>query len=124
MTDVRADAAQLHHGSKGYQDVADRVAAIYRVLSTKLETEGACWGNDAAGQTFAKKYVPSALSVLSQMDSTNQGVQSMVDGICSWAKNYLDTMAADTADAHALGSAVSGAYQGSGIDTAVRSAGL
>lgn len=124
MNDVQADAARLHHGSKGYQDVADRVAAIYRVLSTKLETEGACWGNDPAGQTFAQKYVPSALSVLSQMDNTNQGVQSMVDGICSWAKNYVDAIGAGTTDAHRLGSQLTGGYHGAAVDTALGSAGL
>lgn len=124
MTDIRADSDQLHHSSKGYQDVADRIGRIYQVLSAKLETEGACWGNDPAGQALGNKYVPSALSILTQMDTTNQGVQSMVDGICSWAKNYMGAASASTADAHQLGAQLQSGYRGSGVDTAVTSAGL
>jgi len=41
MTDIQANADQLHHSSKGYQDVSDRIGRIYQVLSAKLEAEGA-----------------------------------------------------------------------------------
>jgi hypothetical protein len=40
-----------------------------------------------------------ALDALQQMDSTQQGLQSMVDGICSWAKNYVSADDLAKADA-------------------------
>jgi uncharacterized protein YukE len=118
MNDITAKADQLHGTSGQYQTVADQVSKIYQTLTAKLDAEGACWGNDTSGATFGKKYVPSALSVLSQMDNTNQGVQSMVDGICSWAKNYTNANASATADANQISSgAPTDNY--SGVDSAV-----
>jgi hypothetical protein len=120
VTNISARADQLHGTSGQYQDVADQVAKIYQTLTARLEAEGACWGNDEPGRTFGGKYVPSALAVLSQMDNTNQGIQSMVDGICSWAKNYLDATSADASSAQQLSAPPSNSY---GIDTAVSHAG-
>lgn len=108
MSDVTANADQLHTTSGQYQTVADRVSGIYQTLTSRLDAEGACWGNDSSGQVFGKKYVPAAMTVLEQMDNTNQGIQSMVDGICSWAKNYVDAGAAATADAQQLANQAAG----------------
>jgi hypothetical protein len=33
--------------------------------------------------------VAAALPALSQLSQTNVGLQSMVDGVATWAKNYL-----------------------------------
>jgi hypothetical protein len=44
----------------------------------------------------------------------------MVDGICSWAKNYLDATSADASSAQQLSVPPSNSY---GIDTAVSHAG-
>lgn len=114
MNDVTADADQLHTSSGQYQTVADRVWSIYQTLTARLDAEGACWGNDGSGQVFGKKYVPSAMTVLQQMDNTNQGIQSMVDGICSWAKNYMDAGSAATADAQQLANQAAGGPGGPG----------
>jgi hypothetical protein len=73
-----------------YDSVAQQVQQIYTTLTNALDREGACWGSDDAGMTFGKKYVAAALPALRQMSETNQGLQSMVDGVCSWAKNYLN----------------------------------
>ena len=81
-TDLQSTAPQ-------YDWVAQQVQAIYSTLSQALDAEGACWGNDDQGQTFGAKYCPPAVAALQQMSNTNQGVQSMVDSICTWAKNYV-----------------------------------
>ena len=86
-----AQTGDLGGQAPQYQSVANQVQLIYQTLSTALDSYGACWGNDDAGQTFARKYVGPALSALSQMDSADQGLQSMADGVSSWAKNYQDT---------------------------------
>jgi hypothetical protein len=84
-----AQTTDLQSAAPQYDSVAQQVQQVYTTLSQALEGEGACWGNDDSGQTFGSKYCPPAVSALEQMSNTNQGLQSMVDGICSWAKNYI-----------------------------------
>jgi hypothetical protein len=86
-----------------YSSIADLVQGIYNNLLAVLDAEGACWGNDASGQAFGIKYCPSAISVLEQFDNTNMGVQSMVDSICTWAKNYVNVNQGDLNSASQLG---------------------
>jgi uncharacterized protein YukE len=94
---------QLHCTAPQYDSVAQQVQQIYQMLISALDDEGACWGNDAQGQTFGAKYCQPAVSLLEQMGNTQQGLQSMVDGVCSWAKNYVDADQAATASASQIG---------------------
>jgi uncharacterized protein YukE len=98
----QTDPEALQGNAPRYQRVSDQLQEIFDKLSNLLEAEGACWGNDDAGRAFAAKYVPGALDALQQMDSTNQGLRSMVDGICSWAKNYVNADDLAKADAAKL----------------------
>jgi hypothetical protein len=91
VTGLAAQTSALGDQAPQYQAVADQVRLVYDTLSAALDSCGACWGNDEAGQAFAQKYVGPALTALSQLDSANQGLQSMAGGVASWAKNYLDT---------------------------------
>jgi uncharacterized protein YukE len=97
--DVTANSTDLQSTAPQYSDVADRVRQIYQTLTQALDTLGACWGDDASGRTFGGKYCPPAVSAIAQMSNTNQGVQSMVDGICVWAKNYLNVDQSTNSDA-------------------------
>lgn len=99
MTGYTADTDALHGNAPKYDAVAQKVHDIYTALSEALAAEGACWGNDDAGRAFASKYVEPALTALQQMSGTKQGLDSLVDGICSWAKNYVsaDDLAAASA---------------------------
>jgi uncharacterized protein YukE len=90
MTGFTAQTTNLGDTAPQYDSVAQQVQSVYTTLVNALETEGACWGNDTQGQSFGAKYCPPALSLLQQMGNTNQGLQSMVDGICAWAKNYVN----------------------------------
>jgi hypothetical protein len=36
------------------------------------------------------------------MSNTNDGVQSMVDGICTWAKNYMNSSQSSNEDASSV----------------------
>jgi hypothetical protein len=94
---------QLQSTAPQYDSVAQQVRQIYQTLVNALDVEGPCWGNDAQGQTFGGKYCPPAVSLLEQMGNTRQGLQSMVDGVCSWAKNYVDADQAATASASQIG---------------------
>lgn len=84
-----AQPADLQSAAPQYDWVAQQVAQVYTTLTQVLDDEGACWGNDDSGQTFGAKYCQSALPAIQQMSNTNQGLQSMVDSICTWAKNYV-----------------------------------
>jgi len=91
MTDgFTAQTGDLRSTAPRYGAVTDRVATIYQTLVNALEAEGACWGNDDSGRAWGSKYAPAALAALQQMSGTQQGLQSMVDGICSWARNFVD----------------------------------
>lgn len=94
-----AQTTDLHSTAPQYDAVNQQVQQIYNTLTQALDAEGACWGNDQSGSAFGSKYCPSALSALQQMNSTAQGLQSMVDGICSWAKNYVNADQAAQASA-------------------------
>ena len=84
-----AQPGDLQSTAPQYDWVAQQVQQVYTTLTQALDAEGACWGNDDQGQTFGAKYCPPAVAALQQMSNTNQGVQSMVDSICAWAKNYV-----------------------------------
>jgi hypothetical protein len=120
VSDITAQTDQLHNSSGRYQDVSDQVAQIYKQLTARLEAEGSCWGNDESGTVFGNKYIPAALSVLSQMDNTNQGIQSMVDGICSWAKNYVDATSAAASNAKQI---TAPPFNAGGVSTGVHYSG-
>jgi hypothetical protein len=106
MTDTGYTAQTSHLGSTApqYDFVAQQVKQVYATLVTSLENEGACWGSDEQGQTFGAKYCGPAVSLLDQMSYTNQGIQSMVDSICVWAKNYMNADKAVADSASKLGS--------------------
>ncbi|GIH18849.1 hypothetical protein [Rugosimonospora africana] len=90
MSGFTTNTNDLQSTAPQYDSVADQVRQIYTTLTDALNVEGACWGSDDAGKTFGGKYVSAALPALQQLSATNDGLQSMVDGICSWAKNYLN----------------------------------
>lgn len=94
-----ASPEDMRGAAPGYAGVADQLALVYTQLAYALDLEGACWGNDEVGQVFGQKYAPSAVSLLRAMSGTSEGIQSMVDGICSWASNYMDADQAARADA-------------------------
>ncbi len=89
MTGYTVDTNGLASDAPAYRDAADQVRAIYDTLSGKLESEGACRGNDDAGRAFAGTYAGPAPSGLPSMPDHSTSRQSMVDGIFGWAKSYI-----------------------------------
>jgi uncharacterized protein YukE len=89
MTGYNTNTGDLQSTAPQYDAVAQQVQQVYTTLTNALEGEGACWGSDDQGKNFGQKYTSAALPALQQMSQTNEGLQSMVDGICSWAKNYI-----------------------------------
>ncbi|PKW15272.1 WXG100 family type VII secretion target [Saccharopolyspora spinosa] len=58
--DVRPEA--LRGASPQFDGAADKLQAALDKLNGVLQAEGECWGNDEAGQEFAKDYKPGSQS--------------------------------------------------------------
>jgi hypothetical protein len=91
MSGFTVDPSGLGSNAPVYGAHADEVAAIHLRLASRLDAEGACWGNDDAGTAFARQYVGPALAALRMMITTQQGLDSMVGGVYQWAQSYLDS---------------------------------
>lgn len=91
MSGITVDPSGLSANADLYGSHADAVAAIHLTLATKLDAEGACWGNDEAGNAFAAKYVGPALAALRMMITTQRGLESMVGGVYQWSQSYVDS---------------------------------
>ncbi len=89
MTGFTTDPGGLADSAPGYEALKDDLLIIYNRLTDALNVEGDCWGSDDPGRAFASKYVINALNAIEHMHHTTKGLQSLVDGICTWAKNYV-----------------------------------
>jgi uncharacterized protein YukE len=82
------------HGLRAAQPMVAQSAGAIRAtlgqLVRALDAEGACWGADATGQTFAASYVPA-------MQTTRQAFADLHAAVDSIAGSLL--IAADNADA-------------------------
>jgi uncharacterized protein YukE len=94
MTGFAARPDPLYGSGQQYQAVHDELASIYDRLTGALDATGQFWGGDLPGQNFARDYCPKAVSQLQQMGATGDGLQSVIDGVASWAKNYVEADAA------------------------------
>lgn len=68
------DPVALRSASPRFDGVGDAVTSAFDRLTGALSSEGACWGDDAAGQAFAKGYRPGA-------DLANQVTPALVDAL-------------------------------------------
>ncbi|MGH3998783.1 MAG: WXG100 family type VII secretion target [Pseudonocardiaceae bacterium] len=70
----RVDPVRLRGASPRFDMVADQVRDARTALETALAAEGPCWGEDAAGQTFARGYLPQA-------EATTQALGTVVEAL-------------------------------------------
>ena len=95
MNGFAVEPGGLDGGGRRYDDVRQLLADLHAEHSAALAEFGDCWGSDEPGAAFGRKYCGSALATLATMDpaqpgSTVDGLQSVVDGIHTWARNYVD----------------------------------
>lgn len=62
------DPPRLRAVAPQFDAVADRLDSARTALQGALAAEGACWGGDAAGQTFAQRYLPQAGAAMTALD--------------------------------------------------------
>ena len=93
MSGFDAQPYDLNAAAPQYGDVSAKVSEIYTKLTQALDAEGACWGDDYAGRQFGTQYCPGAVTAVSSLDATNQGLESIVGGVCKWAQKFVDVEA-------------------------------
>jgi uncharacterized protein YukE len=80
----------LYTNGQQYDLVHSELGSIYSRLTQTLDAAGQFWGGDDSGRAFARSYCPAAVAQVRQMGATSEGLQSLIAGVCSWAKNYVD----------------------------------
>ena len=98
--EVRVDPQQLVSAATGFDELSGRVREAWKALEAALGAEGASWGSDAPGTTFAAQYVPGR-------DAATAAVHGLADTLAGIAAGLRDTATAfddaDTGFAGALG---------------------
>lgn len=83
---VRPD--ELRSRAGGYSGVADRLEDILGRLQTVLAGVGACWGDDEAGQQFARAYGGPAGRAQQAFHEFSEGLQDVRRKLALMADNY------------------------------------
>jgi uncharacterized protein YukE len=83
-----ADPAKLAQHAADFPGYADQVGAIHAELRSALAAAGSCWGDDAAGQSFAGAHVPSANGTLDQLSALPGRLTDVGDRFTTTAAGY------------------------------------
>ncbi|HEX3778256.1 MAG TPA: WXG100 family type VII secretion target [Pseudonocardiaceae bacterium] len=83
-----ADPAQLRQHGGEFAGHADRTGAIHTELTGALAATGTCWGEDAAGQSFAAGYLQPAQDTLAKLGSLPAGLADVGDRFTATATRY------------------------------------
>lgn len=87
-TGFSADPERLRQHGGEFAGHAERVGAIHRELSGALAESGSCWGDDAAGQSFAAGYLQPSQDTLAKLGSLPAGLVSIGDRFTATAGRY------------------------------------
>ncbi len=86
MTGFEVDSTALRSASPKFSTTGDKLADAWEALRSVMDAEGACWGNDEAGQKFAQGYSPAA-------DTARAAFPGMASGIHDIRTELDDTAA-------------------------------
>jgi uncharacterized protein YukE len=85
---MRMDPAEIRSGGTKVGNAGEDLQRVFDTLKSALDAEGECWGNDEAGQEFAKSYVKASEDVSNGMKKLAKGLDDI--------KSNLHRTAADT----------------------------
>lgn len=83
---VRPD--ELRGRAAGYSGVGDRLEDVLTRLQSALTAAGACWGDDEAGQRFARAYDGPAGSAQQAFRDFSRGLRDIHRMLTVMADNY------------------------------------
>ncbi|PTR31202.1 hypothetical protein C8K36_101229 [Rhodococcus sp. OK519] len=81
------DADRVRSAAPGFERSTDDLVDLQRQLALVLDAEGASWGSDSTGSTFAARYVPGA-------DGAVAALRNLTDVLAGIAGGLRDTAAA------------------------------
>jgi uncharacterized protein YukE len=84
----QADPAALARHAADFPGYADRLGAIHDELGSALAAVGRCWGDDAAGQSFAASHVRSADDTLTDLAALPGRISDVGDRFSTTATRY------------------------------------
>lgn len=84
----QADPAKLARHAGEFPGYADRLRAIHGDLAATLDGAGPCWGDDAAGQSFAAGHVAPANGTLDRLGALPDRIHDVGDRFRTTATGY------------------------------------
>jgi hypothetical protein len=86
---MRVDVAALRRAEPTFDALASGEDAVARRLASALDAQGACWGVDEMGLTFANGYLPAAEQVRDAFGELGAGL-SGAGGAVGWVSDNVD----------------------------------
>jgi hypothetical protein len=95
------DADRLAARAREFEPLVGRLGEIHRGLTDALSTDGACWGEDAVGQSFASAHAPSADDAVARLSALSDRLGSVGTRLADSAAAYrtVDQAALDNVKA-------------------------
>ncbi|WP_243789327.1 WXG100 family type VII secretion target [Saccharopolyspora gloriosae] len=97
---ARMDPDQVRSGAAKFDVAADQLDDAHQELERQLQAQGACWGEDEAGQGFAKDYMPTADLMNESMKALTETLRSLRQQVQEAAN---DAQATDQGNADDIG---------------------
>ncbi|MGP4016296.1 WXG100 family type VII secretion target [Saccharopolyspora sp. 5N708] len=98
-SEMRMQPEEIRTGGK-IGDSGDDLDNVLNTLKSALDGEGQCWGNDEAGQNFAKDYTQGRDSVLDSLKKVAKALGDIDDNLKATAD---DTETGDAKSAGDIG---------------------
>ncbi|MGW3121592.1 WXG100 family type VII secretion target [Streptomyces sp. NPDC001107] len=85
------DTERLDQAAPQMQELAARIRSIATKLDGRLESLGACWGDDESGRQFLEQYAEPKQQLSEAITGVGDVLDSTVDGIRTMAKGFART---------------------------------
>ncbi|MEU5095069.1 WXG100 family type VII secretion target [Streptomyces sp. NPDC020996] len=85
------DTERLEQAAPQMQELAARIRSIATKLDGRLESLGACWGDDESGRQFREQYAEPKRQLSAGITAAGAVLDSTVDGIRTMAKGFART---------------------------------
>jgi uncharacterized protein YukE len=100
VTSFEVDPTALRSASPKFSAAGDKLQTAWETLRGVLDANNGCWGNDEAGQEFAKSYLPLEQSARQAIPLVAEGIHSIRKGLDASADTWE---AVDQGGAKSLG---------------------
>ncbi|MEU6028859.1 WXG100 family type VII secretion target [Streptomyces tauricus] len=85
------DTARLEQAAPQVLELAARIRSVATKLDGRLESLGACWGDDESGRQFLEQYAEPRRQLGEGITGAGNVLDSTVDGIRTMARGFART---------------------------------